>query len=441
MKTRLFLFVVVFVLATNARSAEERPTPAPDDAQLEKQITGMVNQLSTAKAVDREAMEKQLLDLAGTTSAQSDRFLTLLPKDNDQMPLALRDRLSRIRKQVENRTAKVATKGSTVTLSAKDMPLADVLKSIEQQTGNKFIDNRDEEPDAKGTKITIELKNEPFWSAVDQILDQAKLGINNYGGEEALTLVARGNNDGPRKGSAVYEGPFRIEAIQVQAERNLRQSKEAALKLQFEVGWEPRLRPIAVSQPPADVHATTDNGIALSITQPDALQDVDVPVGTQAAEVMLPLSLPDRQAKKIASLKGKLHALVPGRHAKFQFDKFTKSIGKSQSLGGVKITLDDVRKNGAIWEIHMRFTLDETNTVLQSHRDWVLQNISYLVDENGRRIENAGFESTRQTPSEVGVAYFFDVDQDLAGLTWVYETPAAVADLPISYELKNIELP
>ena len=45
----------------------------------------------------------------------------------------------------------------------------------------------------------------------------------------------------------------------------------------------------------------------------------------------------DRKAKKIASLKGTLHTLVPGRHAKFQFEKFMKAIGKSQELGGVNV--------------------------------------------------------------------------------------------------------
>ena len=89
----------------------------------------------------------------------------------------------------------------------------------------------------------------------------------------------------------------------------------------------------------------------------------------------------------------------------------------------------------------MRFALGESNTSLQNHHDWVLQNLSYLVDKNGRKIENAGFEMTRQTPSEVGVAYFFDVPQDLDGLTWVYETPAAIVDLPVGYELKDIDLP
>jgi hypothetical protein len=70
-----------------------------------------------------------------------------------------------------------------------------------------------------------------------------------------------------------------------------------------------------------------------------------------------------------------------------------------------------------------------------------LQNLSYLVDKDGKRIEHAGFETTRQTASDVGAAYFFDAVNELDGLTWVYETPAAIVDMPVSYELKDVELP
>jgi len=89
----------------------------------------------------------------------------------------------------------------------------------------------------------------------------------------------------------------------------------------------------------------------------------------------------------------------------------------------------------------MRFALEEANGSLQSHRNWVFQNLSYLLDKDGKPIENAGFETTRQSPNDVGVAYLFDVPEGLDGLTWVYETPAAIVDLPVDYELKDIELP
>jgi hypothetical protein len=442
MKTRFLAIMLLSLVGITARAAEDRPKPGDANPQLEPQIGRLVGQLNDDRAAERDAAEKQLLELAGTSTDQSDRFLSHLPKDSDQMPLAVRDRLARIRQQVEQRVSKSATSGTTITLAAKNMPLAEVFKAIEKQTGNKFIDNRDEaEPGQKGPSISIDLKGEPFWSAVDQILDQAQLGIYSYGGEDALSIVARGNDDSPRRGRANYQGPFRMEILEVQAQRNLRQPKQTSLKLQLEVAWEPRLRPIALSQPVADVRATTDAGSQLAISQPDAVQDVEVPNGTQAAEIVLPFELPARDVKKISMLHGKLHALVPGRHVKFQFDDLTKAAGKTQRLGSVQVTLDDVRKNGAVWEVHMRFALDEANGALQSHRNWVFQNLSYLVDKDGKRIENAGLETTRQTPNEVGVAYLFDVPDGLDGLSWVYETPAAIVDLPVEYEVKDIELP
>jgi hypothetical protein len=99
-----------------------------------------------------------------------------------------------------------------------------------------------------------------------------------------------------------------------------------------------------------------------------------------------------------------------------------------------------LRKNNAVWEVHMRFSLDEDNGALQSHRAWVFQNLSYMLDKDGKQIDNGGLETTSQTKSEVGVAYMFDVPA-IEGLSWVYETPAAIVDLPVEYEIKDIELP
>jgi hypothetical protein len=229
--------------------------------------------------------------------------------------------------------------------------------------------------------------------------------------------------------------------LQIQGQRNLRQAQGATLQLQLEVAWEPRLRPIAISQPVDELEATTDTGSQLSVSQPDAELDVEVPDGTQAAELVLPFDLPPRQATKITSLRGKLMALVPGRQVKFQFGDLANAAGKSDRRGGVLVTLDDVRRNNVIWEVHMRLSLDEGNPALESHRDWVAQNKSYLVDKDGQTIDNAGIEVTRQTRNEVGVAYLFDLPDGVEGLSWVYETPAAIVELPVEYEIKDIELP
>lgn len=437
------LAAALICLCAAAVHAEDAERAAPAvDSQLARQVSRFIGQLNDDRAAERDAAETKLLDLAGSSTAEADRFLEALPKETEQMPVAVRERLARIRKEVEDRAAKAATMATKITLSAKDMPLKDVLAAIEKQTGNKFVDNREQgDPaSAKDSRIDIEFKDERFWPAIDQILDLAKLGIYGYGGKDALSIVTRDPADSARHSRAAYKGPFRIDVTEVQADRSLRQPRQTSLKLQLEVAWEPRLKPIAISQPVADLQASTDSGGELAVAQPKANLDVEVPNGTQAAEITLPLKLPSRDVKRITVLKGKLHALVPGRQVKFRFGDLTKAAGKSQRMGGVQVTVDDVRKNNEIWEVHMRFALDEDNGALQSHRAWVFQNPSYLVDKDGKQVDNGGLETTRQTQNEVGVAYVFDVPA-LDGMTWVYETPAAIVDLPVEYEIKDIELP
>ncbi|MEX2316291.1 MAG: hypothetical protein WD669_04005 [Pirellulales bacterium] len=448
MRFPISALIVTLSFAAAAPAAQpEQPAPATAvDRELAGRVERLVRQLNDDRAATRDAAEEQLLEMAGTTTVQSDRILKLMPEPKDEMPLAVRDRLTRIRQQIEDRAAKSAVAGTTVTLSAEKRPLSVVFNLIDSQTGNRLRDKRDQFGGAGGgdaVSVALGFENEPFWPAVDKILDEAKLSVYNYGGEDGLAIVPRGPDDGPRFGAAAYSGPFRMEILEVQGQRNARQPNRKALKLQLEVAWEPRLRPIALSQPAADIAATDDSGKPILISQPEAVLDVEVPAGTQAAEIILPFELPPRDVKRIATLRGKLKALVPGRQVQFKFTDLVNSANKTQRSGGVQVTLEAVRRNNAVWEVHMRFALDEANRALESHRGWVFQNVSYLVGADGQRIEQAGMETTRQTPNEVGVAYVFDLPEGkrIEELTWIYETPAAIVVLPVEYEIKDIDLP
>ena len=229
--SRNFLAIVVALLPHPSpgrpRTALRQPRPT---RILARQISRLVRQLNDDRAAERDAAEKKLLELAGTTAAETDRFLALLPEDNDQMPLAVRERLTRIRQQVEDRVAKSAVEDTKITLSAKEMPLAEVFAAIEKQTGNRLIDNRQEdaaEPAEPSGKITIELKDEPFWPAIDQNSRSGESGRLQLRRRGALSIVSRGMDDGPRHGRASYAGPFRIEVLEIQAQRNLRQPQRA----------------------------------------------------------------------------------------------------------------------------------------------------------------------------------------------------------------------
>lgn len=434
------LFAIFFLAWMSAPVLADDEAAADANDDLARQVRRLVSQLNDDSARERDAAEQKLVDLAGTNAASVDRLLELLPTPSDQMPVAMRDRLTRIRRVAEDRAAKAAVVQTTVTLDAKERPAWDVLSEIAQQTGNRFNDRRRQGAPGAGP-VSVSFEEEPFWSAVDQVLDQSKLGIYTYAGDDALAIVDRDAGDGPRHGAAAYRGPFRVEVLEVQGQRNLRQPDRQSLKLQLEVSWEPRLRPIVVSQPMADVVALDEAGRPLEASQVDAVLSSEVPAGTQAAELILPFELPPREATKIASLRGKLRALVPGRQVKFQFDELADAAGTSQRRGGVEVAIDAVRKNGEIWEIHMRMVLDEDSHALESHRGWAFQNLSYLVDKDGQSIDNAGLETTMQSTKQVGVAYLFYLPDGIEGLSWVYETPAAIVELPVEYELTDIRLP
>ena len=438
-----WLVLAILQLVVVTAWAHEKTAEKPDEKDsFVPKIQRLIGQLGGDDSAQQDAAVKELLELAGASSPAMDRFLTALPKETKDMPAGMRERVERVRKQVESRAKKAATLPTTITLSAKDMPLSEVLAAMEKQTGNRLTDNREKngEAGADVSMISIDLKNERFWPAVDQILDKAQLRVNSEGGDDALAIVNRDAQESPRHGRAMYEGPFRLDVTDVQAERSLRRPEQKSLKLQLEVAWEPRLRPIALSHPTADLWATTDTGRTLITSFPEVRMDVEVANGTQVAEMTLPFDLPERGAKSLTVLHGKLQVLVPSRIVKFRFDDVAKAAGKTQNAGGVQISIDDVRKNNAVWEVHMRFAFDEEGDALQLHRSWVFQNPSYLLDKNDQQVDNGGLETTRQTKTEVGVAYVFDVPT-LDGMTWVYETPAAIVELPVEYEIKDIELP
>lgn len=331
---------------------------------------------------------------------------------------------------------------SRVTLKLDNVPIWQALAEVERQTGNRSIDRENEgrAPDAAAPRVSCDFTNEPFWQAIDELLDVAVFDVESQSGEPALALVRRDSGGIPRVGRAAYDGPFRIEAVDAQSQRNLRRPRDSSLLVQLQVAWEPRLRPIAITQAAADLEATVGELASLSPKRPDAVFAAEIPLGTQAIDLVLPFALPPRTAPAISKLRGKLWALIPGRQAKFKFDNLAQAAGKSQHDGDVEVIIDSVRKHNDVWELRMRLKLDENNHALENHRGWAFDNCSYLVDATGEVQEHLGLETISESDQEIGIAYFFDAPE-LDGLTWIYETPVDMAETQVDYELRDIELP
>jgi hypothetical protein len=178
-------------------------------------------------------------------------------------------------------------------------------------------------------------------------------------------------------------------------------------------------------------------------TAEEAAFDVEVEAGTFAAEVSLPLQLPARASKALTTLTGQFTALVPGRIVEFKFDKLDGAKEQTQESGGVTVVLDRAVQNQSLWEVHMRIAAHSPDADLESHRGWVFQNPSFLVDKAGERVENAGFETTMQTEDEIGMLYLFELPEgrEIGDYAWVYSSPASIVGMPVEYKLEEVPLP
>jgi hypothetical protein len=420
------------LLAGGILWGQTQPAPAGGEAAAVRELA---RQLNATGLAERDAAEKKLLEMGP-------EILDFLPPVTERTPAEVKQRLARIRQALQQRQGEATARATVVTLQGDALPLSRVLAELGKQTGNKIVDLREQfGQQVTDPKIKAALDKTPFWQALDQVLDLAGMTVYAHGGQEGITVVNRSESQAPRQGRASYDGPFRFEAIEFTAQRDLRTPANRGLQLQLEVSWEPRLAPITLRQSLTGIHATDERGQPLAIDGAKAELEVMVTRGAAAAELQIPFVLPPRNVAQIARLQGKLSAMVPGRIETFRFESIetAKKIEKRQA--GVTVVLDQVRRNGAVWEVRVRVRFDKASGALESHRGWVFDNEAYLEGPDKKPIRFAGLETTLQTENEVGVAYLFDLEKGPKGHTFVYRTPGVIVIVPVQYEIKNLELP
>jgi hypothetical protein len=407
--------------------------PAGNEA-LKAQVQSLVLKLDDDSAEVRTKAERQLIALGPAA-------LDLLPSPDSQHDAAPREALLRIRKTLEDAEAQAYFASSTVSLHGR-LKRSKVVAEIRKQTGNNITGpSRAAGTPVLDAELNVDFDKTPFWSAVDEVLDQTKFSVYPYQ-PETLQLVPRGPNDLPRAGRATVAGPLRIEPVSVRASRNLRSKSPSVLQLGLEVAWEPRLRPISVKLPMSVLKAVGSNGAAIEAFDPKATLEGLPRTGSSALEMDVALAMPPAGTREIASLKGSLRVMILGKVEKFSFANLLG--GKQEKrIAAATVVLTDVRKSGDVWEFYIQVRYDDAGDALESHRDWPLEYKAYLKGTDGKPIKPDSSQSTLRTPKEIGIAYEFALPKDAspATMTFVYETPGMVVTKDFPFELKGIKLP
>lgn len=340
-------------------------------------------------------------------------------------------------------TAEEILKPTRLTLITVGSDLAPVLADIEKQTGNKLVDETGRFSDTeKLAAWNFSLSDREFWPLLDKFLDAAELEPLSISAGTGLSIGRRPFGMTPRFGKAVYVGPFRLEVTKVASQIGMRFEGDHRASVELEIAWEPRLRPLMFTQAVRELKMIADDKTPVTVAEGPGELSVETTRDNHAVELHLPLQLPPQPLETISSLKGRIRALVATRTAKFRFDNLDKAQNVEQSDGGVKVVLDRVRENQGLCELHMRVEFAENLPAHVAQGSWNFQNLTYLENAAGEKLEHAGFESTMQAKRKLGLAYYFDVPEEKLGdYTWVYEIPAALVEVPIEFELKDIPLP
>ncbi len=422
------------VLLTASLLAGQAEPPAGGDLRAE--VQRLVRQLDAPQLAQRDAAEAELL-------RRGPAVLDLLPPAAERMSAEVQQRLARVRQKLQRLAADAAARPSTITLRADAMPLSKILAAFGQQSGNTIVDSREKlgQP-VTDPNLKVKFDKTPFWPALDQLLDQAGLTLYPFAEQAGLNVVAApGQATVARTGRGCYVGPFRIEPVEVIARRELRQPSGQLLTVGVEVVWEPRLRIISLAQRMADVTATDERGKPLPVAGAEAQIEAPISGDAPAVKLDLPLRLPPRSVERIASLKGKLTAMIPGKIETFRFNKLAGAKNVEKRIAGVTVTLEEVRKNNEAWEVRLKARFDDAGDALASHRNWIFANPAFLEGPDGKPVAYDTFETTAQEKNEVGVAYLFNLDKPLEQYTFVYKTPGTIISSEFPYELKDIKLP
>ena len=429
-RAAMLLGALVSSMAVNgfAQDAESTDGSAAEASEVSKEdVLEWVDELDSAKLAKRRAAEKALIQ-GGVI------VLDFLPKSKLGFSVEANERLQRVRATLQGMRTEKQAAAVSIRLN-KVTNLGEALEAISRDSGIEFEHDADE-----SIKIDSVATPLSFWHALDLVLDQSELDVNFYGGDQGvLALEPRSEERPSRVDSAAYAGVYRIEPTAVMANRVLNQPSQNGLNIRLEIAWEPRLTPIGLTIPVKELSGKLDIGTKLAPQASAESIDVATSSDLASSELFLPMDLPDSKATKIDTFSGTIRAMLPGKKEKFELPLADPSASKK--IDAMTVSIDQVRKNGALFQVRLKIDLEDAEKSLESHRHWIFENPVHVQRGDGTRADHLGFEVYRQSQTGAGVSYLFDLGDSIGTAKVIYESPTSVINNEVDFIIKDIQLP
>jgi hypothetical protein len=422
-------------------------TTAPaQDAALRDRVNQLVGRLDADKAEARDAAEKSLIELGA-------KALPLLPDPASIKSAEQKQRLERIREALLLAQEDTSQDASIITIRGQGIRLSEAVKQLQQQSGNVITDLREQQgQDATNPGLDLEIDHKPFFEALDIVCKAASVTPNFYTGDGSIGLLDGAPDlpnqigGGGRKLAqpVVYTGPFRVQFRQVASNLEL-QDGTSTSNAQFEVAWEPRLRPMLLALRSEDVQIVDDRGTTVIPSVAEESSSVVLRPENPAAELNLNMESPSREAQRLKTLKVKAMVTLPAGVRAFRFADLTKP-GK-QTQGDVSVSLDAMTVEEHVWKLRVTLNYPGEGPAFESYRQGLFNNRLWLLRGDGGRLEHTGthgggFSNLGSDGGRLGFEYLFvDVPGKPSDYGLVYQTPSRVETIPIEFEFHDVPLP
>ncbi|MCE9605821.1 MAG: hypothetical protein K8U03_13075 [Planctomycetia bacterium] len=428
---------LVAILSLQAVSFAQRARGA-EVVETDETIAELVRELDAPQKARREEAERKLIAIGPSVVER-------LPKPGPSVSAEVVGRLNRVRAALYRARAEASVHASTITLAVKDASLAQVFAEIEKQTGNHLVDFRRQfGQQAADLRLTLDMAKQPFWKALDAVAEQAGMEVYHFAGEDGLALVAAPQDKAKPRVSphtVSYSEAFRIEARRVTASRNPAVADGGELRVELEVAWEPRLKPLFLTSKMSKVAAIDDRGEPIAPGNAELATEIPPQGKACRAEIALSFKSPPRSAQAIKTLRGTLDVLLPAELHTFRFTKLNDAGRQEQRAAAVTVAIEEPRKNNDLVQIALALKYENPANALESHRAWFYKNPCYLEAADGTKTPPGTIELTRQSNDELMLNLLFAPDGDWTRQTFVYQTPADIVVLPVVYEFSDLPLP
>lgn len=406
-------------------------TKLQSDSEIAKQVKRWLVVLSDPRSslAQLTAAEQQLLKLGPEA----------LPYLEDVNHSAGQVRLLRVRQQLEKQSEKLTAEPIQFDFEFNG-DLDDAFEGIAERSGNsvKF-------EGLPATKIAIHQSDTHFWPMMDKLLDESNLDlILPTTSDGVWTFEPRPANRLSRESLSSYSGAFRIEPIRLTSQTDFRNPHLSQYRLELEVTWEPRIKPLLIRLPFDTVEAIQEEGEESKPRHEfpiaSARESFTQPLSTRSitSRLAIPLLRSESTNNPPNQIRGTLQVEALGPRSPFEWSNLEDSALSAKPIkrGSVEVRLAGIEHTQDETTIAIEVAFDDAGESLESFRQWHKENPLVILDSQGKAFESISNTSDGQGLNRFRQLYRFENLPSLSDCVLRYKTPTAILQIDVPFTIK-----